>query len=92
MAKFEAEILYTVDHEPVLSNFAPSIGWSVEILNKEHVLLRGDGDNEDELLADVGRNIAFFEEEGATPLSFRIIRVIYDSGTGYDEITTTREA
>ena len=91
MAKFESEILYEVDHEPIVSRFAPAIGWSVEVRNKSHILLRGDGDNEDELLADVGRNIALLEEEGAVPVNYRVIRVIYDSASGYDEITTTRE-
>lgn len=91
MAKFEAEILYEVDAEPVVSNFAPSIGWSVETINTTHIVLRGDGDNEDELLADVGRNIAVLEEEGAVPVNYRVIRVIYDSASGYDEITTTRD-
>ena len=91
MSKLESEILYAVDDEPVISNFAPAIGWSVETLNAKFIVLRGDGDNEDELMQDVVRNIAVLEEEGATPINFRIIRIIYDSASGYDEITTTQD-
>ena len=89
MAKFEAEIGYSNEHEDVLKTYAESMGWRT-LDRGELLILTNDGSNEDVLLDDLNHAIGSFEQERVAPLYFRIVRVILDS-QGHDEITTTRE-
>ena len=92
MAKpqFEAEIYYDGSRADLLRTYAESMGWWVDVLgHPEHpamATLTGKGDNEDDLLRDTEQHLAFFENEGASPVHVRIVRIIYDSNTGKDEI------
>ena len=97
MAKFEAEIAYEGQFKGLLETYADSMGWSVEpVGHPEHpafVMFRGEGTHEEDLLRDMEGHIRFFMSEDeaaggpAPPLSYRIVRVIFDSVSGYDEIT-----
>ena len=89
MAKFEAEIFYSIEHEAILKIYAESMGWKI-LAREEFLILHSDGSNEDDLLEDLNHAIGSFEQESVTPLYFQIVRVIFDS-LGHDEITTTAE-
>ena len=92
MPRFESEILYEAIHRPTLETFAESVGWTVEGYGHNHVFLKGhDERSEDDMLEDLQYVIEFFNGEGAPALNWRIVRVIFDSVTGHDEITTTRD-
>ena len=90
MAKFEGEILYEAKFRPLLETYAEALGWRVEGVSSDaFVVFRGEGSHEEDLLRDTLGHIDFFmnEDNPAPPLHYRILRVIYDSVTGYDEIS-----
>ena len=97
---FEAEVIYNAEHQRVLEIYAESLGWVVEpictidsgtIYHNCHILLRRRDGNEDDLLRDLEHAIRSYHDEGITPLRWRINRVIYDSTTGWDDITPSQE-
>ena len=88
--RFESEILYERAHEPLLRSYADYMGWYTQPLG-EYVLFIGAARAEDHIVEDTNSAIAFLESGGATPISFRIVRVVYDMALGIDEITPTDE-
>lgn len=87
MPKFEAEILYEGGHKATLDTYAESMGASVAYIGESgHAVLQLSGDREKDLLKEMESAIEFFNGEDVHPLNWRIVRVIYDSVTGYDEI------
>ena len=86
MARLEAELVFGAEHRPLLETYASSMGWIVEPCGLSFAIYRREGTKEEYLLEDLNSAVNFLKGEGAEPLSFRIIRVIYDSGTGYNEI------
>ena len=86
MAKLEAELLFGAEHHDLLATYASSMGWTLEPCGLAFAIYRREGTKEEYLLEDLNSAMNFFKNEGAEPLSFRIIRVIYDSATGYNEI------
>ena len=92
MPKFECEILFDGTVRAVLDTYAESMGWTVASTpDSDFVRFCGEGDNEEELLRDADGHIRFFnnEEPPAVALGVKIVRVVYDTITGRDEITET---
>ena len=87
-ARFESEILYDAAHRELLQTYADSMGWYVQPLER-YVMFVGAARAEEHIVEDTQGAIAFFEGEGATPISFRIVRVVYDMALGIDEISDT---
>lgn len=84
--RFEAEILYDYEHLRLLETYVESMGWTLQLLGG-HALITKDGYREPYILEDANSAVAFFESEGARPAGMRIIRVVYDSALGVDELT-----
>ena len=90
MPRFEAALFYEGKHCPILTTYAEPLGWAPQS-TEEHCILKKDDKSEAHLLEDLQFAINFFNQEEVPPLSYRIVRVIFDSVTGYDEITEVEE-
>lgn len=93
MAKFEAAVIYDGSHQAVLETYADSMGWTVELVMGEFCLckLSREDTKAEYSLQDLESAVGFFNNEDVHPLSWRIVRVIYDSA-GYDEITDIEDS